>query len=85
MNAWEDSAGQPINLDEVVDACYISCSVLAKEIEFNPKVKDDAKFLAQYKRSLEVMGVVRNRFELARDMARRKRMAQKIIPLRRKK
>jgi len=63
MSEWIDSDGKPISLDEIVDACYLGCSVLAKEIEFNEKVKGTPAFLESYKRALEILGVVKKKFE----------------------
>jgi len=78
MSEWVDSDGKPISLDEIVDACYLGCSVLAKEIEFNDKVKGTPAFLENYKRALEVLGVVKKKFDGVLMQMRMKNIKKKI-------
>ena len=79
MSEWKDSDGKDITLEEIVDACFLASSVLAKEIEFNDKIKGTPAFLENYKRALEVLSVVKKKFDGVLMQMRMKNI-KKTIP-----
>jgi hypothetical protein len=60
---WKDEEGIVITLKDCADACYLCISLLARDLEFNDKVKDNAQIKKHYARSMAIIAKIRRNFE----------------------
>jgi Iap family predicted aminopeptidase len=87
MIEWEYQWGTdkvPLTVDSVVYALDTAKSLIQKEISFNDKVRDSAKFKEDYERKLLILTCMRDNFvQLWEDHD--KEIVHPMIPGRRKK
>ena len=60
---WKDEEGQVITLKDCADACYLCMSLLARDLEFNDKIKDNPPTKKHYQRSMAIIAKIRRNFE----------------------
>lgn len=60
---WLDQEGRPITIDHCINACYLAASLLLKELEFNPKIKDNEHMKTEYERSRIIVNKFRENYE----------------------
>jgi hypothetical protein len=63
---WLDQEGKIINVDQCINACYLASSLFLKELEFNPKIKDNEHIKQEYERSRIIMGKMKENYERAK-------------------
>jgi hypothetical protein len=63
---WLDQEGKIINVDQCINACYLAGSLFLKELEFNPKIKDNEHIKVEYERSRIIMGKMKENYERAK-------------------
>jgi hypothetical protein len=63
---WIDQLGQIITIDHCINACSNAGSLFLKELEFNPKIKDNEHIRTDYERSRIIMNKMRENYERAK-------------------
>lgn len=67
---WKSKDGFNISIGDCIDSLQSAISVLTKEITFNNQIKDNPVMKKRYKRKIEVLEMIRNKYKSAELMLR---------------
>ena len=67
---WKSKDGFNISIGDCIDSLQSAISVLTKEVTFNNQIKDNPVMKKRYKRKIEVLEMIRNKYKTAELMLR---------------
>lgn len=75
---WTDQTGKVITIEDCISACWLAGSVLLKELEFNPKVKENEHSKNEYERARIIINRMKENYE--RVLAAMPQKPKLVIP-----
>ena len=67
---WKDKDGFTISIQDCIDSLFRAISVISKEIAYNNQIKDNPRMKKEYKKSIEILTLIKDKYKMAGLMAR---------------
>lgn len=66
---WKTQDGFAISIQDCIDSLFRAISVISKEIAYNNQIKDNPRMKKEYKKSIEILTVIKDKYQMAGLMA----------------